>query len=147
MVDHRQVQTERGLLLLNFRGKLGRAILNKSSLEKDKNSRLWLLLIGCKQWLVCCCLGQGGIFLPFLKEWEMKFLCEIWPHLYQQKSNILIIRNKKLRLREFYTKNSIQTDLLKIILIFLLPAGFAGCNKWYVHENFPFRASNSFFFF
>ena len=68
MVNHRQVQEtkERGLLLLDFRRKLVRVILNKSSMEKNKSSRLWLL-IGCKQWLVCCCWGREDSSFFFLK--------------------------------------------------------------------------------
>ena len=41
-----------------------------------------------------------------------------------------------MKLGEFYTKNSIQTDLVKII-IFFLPAGHAGFKQWYKHESFP----------
>ena len=40
----------------------------------------------------------------------------------------LLIIDKKLRLREIYTKNSTQTAVVEII-IFFLPAGYAGCKK------------------
>ena len=44
------------------------------------------------------------------------------------EEKLLIIIDKKLRLREFYTKNSTQTALVEII-IFFLPVGYAGCKK------------------
>lgn len=59
----------------------------------------------------------------------MKFPCEKCPPLYQKKSNILIIMDQKLRQREFYTKNSIQIDLV----FFLLSLGYSGSNEWYMH--------------
>lgn len=49
------------------------------------------------------------------------------------EEKLLIIIDKKLRLREFYTKNSTQTALVEII-IFFLPVGYAGCKKL-VHER------------
>lgn len=64
--------------------------------------------------------------------------------LYQKKSNILIIKDKKLRLREFYTKNSnryLENSNKQVILIFLLPAGHPACNELYVPESSPIRAS------
>lgn len=50
--------------------------------------------------------------------------------------SILIIKDRKLR-REFYPNNFTQTDLVKIILVFLLPAGYADYKKWHVHKNLP----------
>ena len=41
-----------GQLLLGFRRKVGRAVLNKSSLKKNKTLRLWHFLTGCKKGLV-----------------------------------------------------------------------------------------------
>lgn len=56
----------KGELLLCFRRKLGRILLNKSPLEKKKSSWLSRFLIGCKRWLVCCCWGrEGSSFFSF----------------------------------------------------------------------------------
>lgn len=52
----------------------------------------------------------------------------------QKENNILMITDKWLRPKEFYAKNSIQTNLIKIILISVFPAGFAGYNEWYMYE-------------
>lgn len=30
-----------------------------------------------------------------------------------------------------------MSSLVKIIIVFLLPAGYAGCNEWYLNEVFP----------
>lgn len=68
--NHRQVQRDgwglgEGQLLLGFRRKLERLVLNKSSLEKNKCWRLWQVLIatrgGC-----CIVAGAGRDLLSFL---------------------------------------------------------------------------------
>jgi len=43
-------------------------VLNKSSLEMRKSSRLWQFLLGCKHCLVCGCFDREGSFF-FLKAW------------------------------------------------------------------------------
>lgn len=73
--NHMEIQRtkDRGLLVLGFRKKLGRVVLHKSSLEKNKSSH-WL------QAAVSALLpGQGGILLLFKKAdelpmWFMFFL-------------------------------------------------------------------------
>lgn len=44
-----------GQLLLGLRKKLGRAVLNKISLEKKRSLQFWCFLMGCTQWLELCC--------------------------------------------------------------------------------------------
>lgn len=48
-IDQSGEQTRGACFLLGFRRKLGRVVLNRSSLEKNKSLRFWWLLTGCKQ--------------------------------------------------------------------------------------------------
>lgn len=45
---------------------LGKVVLNRSSLAKNKSSRCGLL-IDCKRWLVCGCWGREGSSSFFLE--------------------------------------------------------------------------------
>ena len=48
-MKHRQVQSDKiDQLLLGFRRKLGRVILNRNQLEDNEDLRLWWFLIGNK---------------------------------------------------------------------------------------------------
>lgn len=51
--------------------------------------------------------------------------------LYQKKSNMLIIMDKKLS-QNFTQRILSKTDLIKIIFI-VLPAGYAGSHEWCMH--------------
>ena len=51
--------------------------------------------------------------------------------LYQKKSNMLIIMDKKLS-HNFTQRILSKTDLIKIIFI-VLPAGYAGSHEWCMH--------------
>ena len=70
----------------------------------------------------------------------MKFPSTKCSPLYQKKSNILIIMDKKLS-QNFAQRILFKTDLINIIFI-VLPAGYVGSHEWCMHENFPFRVSS-----
>ena len=63
-------------------------------MEKNKSSRLWLL-IGCKQWLVCCCWGGEDSSFFFLKAGDEIPLWKMFLPV-AEKGNILFIMGKKL---------------------------------------------------
>lgn len=75
--NHMQIQRTkyRGLLVLGFRRNLGRVVLSKSPLEKNKSSH-WL-----QPAVSALLLGQGGILLLFKKadELPMWFLFSLLP--------------------------------------------------------------------
>lgn len=78
--NHMQIQRtkDRGLLVLGFRRKLGRVVLNKSSLKKNKSFH-WLQAA-----VSALLLRQGGILLLFRKadELPMRFMFFFLPDGY-----------------------------------------------------------------
>ena len=85
----------------------------------------WLQVVVSALWR-----KSGGVWIK-LRVWNSRKKTTLPP-----RNSVLIIKDRKLR-REFCANNFKQTDLVKIILVFLLPAGYADYKKWHVHKNFP----------